>query len=141
MSLGQAIAFANHYKPLKTVTTTVISCNRRLPYKGKESSIFPITESLCRVERVSRLEPVHVMHECALAEVKATSGDNEVEVSLANELLDAPGRSTSKTFFRFERSAKAIVVAQSAVRFPIDVTFNKKEVVFQVIKCHGMNTI
>ena len=84
---------------------------------------------------------VYVMHECALAEVKATSGDNEVEVSLANELLDAPGRSTSKTFFRFERSAKAIVVAQSAVRFPIDVTFNKKEVVFQVIKCHGMNTI
>jgi hypothetical protein len=25
---------------------------------------------------------VYVMHECALAEVKATSGDNEVEVSL-----------------------------------------------------------
>jgi hypothetical protein len=84
---------------------------------------------------------VYVMHECALAEVKATSGDNEVEVSLATELLDAPGRSTSKTFFRFERSAKAIVVARSAVRFPIDVTFNKKEGVFQVIKCHGMNTI
>jgi hypothetical protein len=37
MSLGQALAFANRDKPLKTVTTTVISCNRQLPYKGKES--------------------------------------------------------------------------------------------------------
>lgn len=84
---------------------------------------------------------VYVMHACALAEVKAASGDNEVEVALATELLDAPGRSTSKTFFRFERNAKAIVVARSAVRFPIDVTFNKKEGVFQVVKCHGMNTV
>jgi hypothetical protein len=60
---------------------------------------------------------------------------------MATELLDAPGRSTSRTFFRFERNAKAMVVPRSAVRFPIDVTFNKKEGVFQVIKCHGMNTI
>ena len=86
---------------------------------------------------------VYIMHECALAEVKATTPGDEskIKVSLATELRSAPGRSVTRTFFRFEQGAKQMIVARSEVQFPVDVTFNPEEGFFQVVKCKGMSSI
>ena len=87
---------------------------------------------------------VYIMHECALAEVKCTHTDGEqqgmLEVAMATE-HSIPGRSTTKTFFRFEQDAKRSLVSESAVCFPVDVTFNKKDGFFQVLKSITMRTV
>lgn len=87
---------------------------------------------------------VYIMHECALAEVKCTHTDGEqqgmLEVAMATEHR-IPGRSTTKTFFRFEQDAKRSLVSESDVCFPVDVTFNKKDGFFQVLKSITMRTV
>jgi len=87
---------------------------------------FAVDSVVCGSPELRPRDMVYLPSHCTVAEVKRVcDGENEqLEVMLATELMDLPGRSSMQTFFRFLHNSEVITIERSKVIFPVDLTFN-----------------